>query len=30
MVHLEGWDDAQREVKFRNHAELLREYADLV
>jgi hypothetical protein len=29
MVHLEGWDDAREEVKFRNHAELLREYADL-
>jgi hypothetical protein len=29
MVHLEGWDDAAEEIKFRNHAELLREYADL-
>ena len=29
MVHLEGWDDANNEIKFRNHAELLREYADL-
>jgi hypothetical protein len=29
MVHLEGWDDAREETKFRNHAELLRGYADL-
>ena len=29
MVHLEGWDDGTNQEKFRKHADLLREYADL-
>lgn len=29
VLHLEGWDDGNKEVSFRKHAELLREYADL-
>ena len=29
MVHLEGWNDGADEARFRQHAELLREYATL-
>lgn len=29
VLHLEGWDDGNKEVSFQKHAELLREYADL-
>lgn len=29
MVHLEHWDDARDEAAFRQHAQLVREYADL-
>lgn len=29
VLHLEGWDDGDREASFRKHAELLRTYADL-
>ena len=29
VLHLEGWDDGNKEASFRKHAELLRTYADL-
>ena len=29
VLHLEGWDDGNKEISFRKHAELLRTYADL-
>ena len=29
VLHLEGWDDGDKEVSFRRHASQLREYADL-
>ncbi len=29
VLHLEGWDDGNKEISFQRHAEQLREYADL-
>lgn len=29
VLHLEGWEDGEKEIRFRKHAEQLREYADL-